>query len=66
MAEDAFAILDAYGCKTAHLAGMSLGGFTAQMMAVSRPQRIASLALIGSEPLGWDGHPLPHAGPSRR
>lgn len=60
MAGDAWAILDAYGLGRAHLTGMSLGGYLAQMMAVTRPDRVASLTLIASEPLGWDGAPLPH------
>lgn len=59
LAEDAIAILDAYGIDKAHLAGMSLGGYIAQMLAVARPERVASLTLIASEPLGWDGAALP-------
>lgn len=60
LADDAMAILDAYGIARASLAGMSLGGYIAQMLAVTRPERVASLALIASEPLGWDGAELPH------
>lgn len=60
MAEDAIAILDAYGVDKAHLIGMSLGGYIAQMLAVWRPERVATLTLIASEPLGWDGEALPH------
>jgi pimeloyl-ACP methyl ester carboxylesterase len=60
LAGDVIAILDAYGLDRAHLAGMSLGGYIAQMAAVEHPQRVASLTLIASEPLGWDGEPLPH------
>ena len=60
LAEDAIAILDAYGIEKAHLVGMSLGGYIAQMLAVMQPGRVASLALIASEPLGWDGPALPH------
>jgi pimeloyl-ACP methyl ester carboxylesterase len=45
---------------SAHLVGMSLGGYIAQMLALTAPGRVASLTLIGSEPLGWDGGPLPH------
>lgn len=60
LAGDVTAILDAYGLAGAHLAGMSLGGYVAQMLAVTHPERVASLTLIGSEPLGWDGAPLPH------
>ena len=59
MAGDVIAILDAFGLDTAHLAGMSLGGYIAQMVALEHPGRVASLTLIASEPLGWDGAPLP-------
>jgi pimeloyl-ACP methyl ester carboxylesterase len=55
LASDVTAILDAYGLDRAHLAGMSLGGYIAQMAAVEHPERVASLTLIASEPLGWDG-----------
>jgi len=60
LADDAFAILDAYGTDKANLVGMSLGGYIAQMLAVTQPERVASLTLIASEPLGWDGQALPH------
>jgi pimeloyl-ACP methyl ester carboxylesterase len=64
LADDAVAILDGYGCARAHLVGMSLGGYVAQMLAVSHPARFGTLTLIGSEPLGWDGEPLPHISPA--
>ena len=60
MGADSLAILDGYGVDRAHLVGMSLGGFIAQMLALIAPGRVRSLTLIGSEPLGWDGPPLPH------
>lgn len=60
MAGDALAILDACGCDRAHLAGMSLGGYLAQMLALTHPERVTSLTLIASEPLGWDAEALPH------
>jgi pimeloyl-ACP methyl ester carboxylesterase len=60
MADDAIAILEAYAIDKVHLIGMSLGGYIAQMLAVAQPERIASLTLIASEPLGWDGAQLPH------
>lgn len=58
--DDLIAVLDGLGIARAHVAGMSLGGYLAQMAAVSHPGRIASLVLVASEPLGWDGAPLPH------
>lgn len=60
MAGDVIAILDGYGLTTAHVAGMSLGGYISQTVALMAPQRVRSLTLIGSEPLGWDGAPLSH------
>lgn len=60
MAKDVLAVMDGYGLVRAHLAGMSLGGYIAQMVALDQPDRVASLTLIASEPLGWDGPPLPH------
>lgn len=60
MAGDVLAVMDGYGVDRAHLAGMSLGGYIAQMVALQHPDRVASLTLIASEPLGWDGAPLPH------
>ncbi len=59
MAEDVTGILDAHGIGRAHLVGMSLGGYIAQMLALSHAQRVATLTLIASEPLGWSGPPLP-------
>lgn len=63
LANDVLAIADAYRLDRVHLAGMSLGGYISQMVAVDHPGRIASLTLIASEPLGWDGKALPHISP---
>ncbi|MGL5084086.1 MAG: alpha/beta fold hydrolase [Microcoleaceae cyanobacterium] len=56
LADDAFCVLDSYGLQSAHLVGMSLGGFLAQLMALKYPQRVKSLTLIASEPLA-EGDP---------
>jgi pimeloyl-ACP methyl ester carboxylesterase len=64
LAVDLLAVLDAYGKDKAHVVGMSLGGLIAQVAALSFPQRVQTLTLIGSEPLGWDGEPLPHIQPA--
>jgi pimeloyl-ACP methyl ester carboxylesterase len=64
MASDLVGVLDAYGIDQAHVVGMSLGGLIAQVTALSAPNRVTSLTLIGSEPLGWDGEPLPHIAPA--
>jgi pimeloyl-ACP methyl ester carboxylesterase len=64
MADDVVAILDAHGRASAHLMGMSLGGYIAQMVALDHPERVRSLTLVASEPLGWDGAPLPQIAPA--
>ncbi|WP_309645268.1 alpha/beta hydrolase [Phenylobacterium sp.] len=64
MTGDLLAVMDAYGVGQAHLVGMSLGGLIAQIAALSSPSRVMTLTLIGSEPLGWDGEPLPHIVPA--
>lgn len=64
MADDLIGIMDAYRIGSAHLVGMSLGGLICQMLAIDGPDRVISLTLIGSEPLGWDGQPLPHIAPA--
>ena len=63
LAADAVAILDAYKVERAHVLGMSLGGFIGQIVALDHPDRVRSLTLLASEPLGWDGDPLPHIAP---
>jgi 3-oxoadipate enol-lactonase/4-carboxymuconolactone decarboxylase len=44
-AEDAFAVLDALGIGSAHVAGVSIGGRIAMEMAATAPARVASLML---------------------
>lgn len=48
MAVDAFALLDALGIPKAHVGGYSLGGAIGQEMAISAPQRVASLSLYST------------------
>jgi 3-oxoadipate enol-lactonase / 4-carboxymuconolactone decarboxylase len=45
LARDALALLDALQVKTAHVAGLSIGGMIAQSLAAQAPQRVASLIL---------------------
>jgi pimeloyl-ACP methyl ester carboxylesterase len=52
LADDAVGVLDAYGIERAHLAGMSLGGYLAQLVALKYPDRVLTLTLIASEQLG--------------
>jgi pimeloyl-ACP methyl ester carboxylesterase len=48
MADDALAVLDAAGVAAAHVAGISLGGMIAQLLATRYPSRVLSLASIMS------------------
>lgn len=48
MAADGAAILDAQEIEKAHLVGVSMGGMTAQQMAVDHPERVSSLTSIMS------------------
>lgn len=52
LAGDLMAILDAYDVSQAHLVGMSLGGYLAQIVSLRYPERVLSLTLIASEPFG--------------
>lgn len=63
LASDLIAILDAYSVETAHLVGMSLGGYVSQIAALKHPGRVRSLTLIASEPLGvaYDGEGISDA-----
>lgn len=64
LADDAFCVLDSYGLQSAHLVGMSLGGFLAQLMALKHPQRVESLTLIASERLADTDPTIPGIDPS--
>ena len=48
MAADAFGLLDALELRAAHLVGASMGGYTAQLMAISHPERVLTLTSIMS------------------
>ncbi|HEY9622927.1 MAG TPA: alpha/beta fold hydrolase [Crinalium sp.] len=64
LADDAFCLLDGYGLESAHMVGMSLGGYLAQLMALKQPQRVKSLTLIASERLAEADPTLPEIDPS--
>ncbi|WP_166268790.1 alpha/beta hydrolase [Marinobacter caseinilyticus] len=46
MAQDVVALMDAMALPSAHLVGVSMGGMISQLVASSRPERVASLTLI--------------------
>lgn len=48
MTQDAVGVLDAAGIEKAHLFGVSLGGFLAELMAAYYPERVNSILLFGS------------------
>jgi pimeloyl-ACP methyl ester carboxylesterase len=64
LADDAFCVLDGYHIQSAHLVGMSLGGYLAQLMALKHPQRVKSLTLIASERLAEADPAMPEIAPS--
>ncbi|MFC7641046.1 alpha/beta fold hydrolase [Streptosporangium lutulentum] len=49
---DVYRVMDAHGLESAHLVGHSAGGLLGQFVAVERPERVRSLTVIGSSPLG--------------
>jgi pimeloyl-ACP methyl ester carboxylesterase len=58
MARDCLAVLDGYGLGSAHVAGASLGGIIAQWLAVHAPERVRSLTVLSSSPMGHDPGPV--------
>ena len=62
MAADAVGLLDALGVPAAHVAGASMGGFIAQLMALDHPEHVLSLTSLISGPNGADQvQPTPEA-----
>ena len=57
LAEDAFGLLDAFGLESAHLVGMSMGGWIGQLVALENPDRVASLTLISTSPTAGPSDP---------
>jgi pimeloyl-ACP methyl ester carboxylesterase len=50
MAQDAVEVLDACGVERVHVVGLSLGGAAAQELALGWPERVQTLALLGTFP----------------
>jgi len=57
LAADAAGVLSALGIGAAHVVGVSMGGFIAQLVAINHPDRVLSLTSIMSGPGGDDGLP---------
>jgi pimeloyl-ACP methyl ester carboxylesterase len=50
LVDDAVGVLDATATGRAHVAGMSTGGWIAQLLALGHPERVATLTLVASRP----------------
>lgn len=50
LVDDAIGVLDATSTEDAHVAGMSTGGWIAQLLALGHPERVMTLALVSSRP----------------
>jgi pimeloyl-ACP methyl ester carboxylesterase len=60
MADDVVRVLDDAGVPQAHIAGHSMGGMIAQLVAIGHPGRVLSLGLISTIPgrdPAWVRHP---------
>jgi pimeloyl-ACP methyl ester carboxylesterase len=54
MASDALAVMDALELRSAHLAGVSMGGCIAQRVTIAQRERVRSLTSIMSTTGAWD------------
>jgi len=56
---DPLGILDHLGVERAHFAGLSMGGAIVQRIAVEHPERVLSITLMSTSPVGTGGPELP-------
>ena len=63
LADDALRVLDAYNVESAHLVGMSIGGYLSQLLALKAPRRVKTLTLIASERLALADPAMPGMDP---
>ncbi len=52
MAADVAAVMDEHGIERGAVLGWSMGGYIAQALAASRPERVSSMALLATDPGG--------------
>ncbi|MFB7101829.1 alpha/beta fold hydrolase [Streptomyces hydrogenans] len=62
LAEDAVAVLDAFGVGRAHVVGMSLGGLLTQLLVADHPDRLLSATVIGTAALSTAPYVRPDGG----
>ncbi len=58
LADDLRAVLDALGIQRATIAGISIGGMTAQHFAATHPERVVRLVLVSTTARTVDGAPF--------
>lgn len=59
LADDAIGVLDGHGIAEAHIVGMSLGGYLAQLVALKYARRALTVTLVASERLALADPDLP-------